>query len=371
MDESWHLLHVFSTFSTGGPQVRTSDIIQNLGTPFRHTILAMDNDYTCKDRLPTSLPVVYSDWQIPKKRTFHNILEIRKFLLKIKPNLLLTYNWGAIEWVMAHCFASVCPIIHSEDGFNQDEFFRQKPLRIWTRRIFLPHCNCVVVPSHTLENIAKNIWKLPSSKVLYVPNGIDYAKFYTERHKKTPGSPAVVGFVSGLRPVKNVGRLIQAFNRLPVEARHELWLIGEGPSRKELEQLAQQGPHAAQIKFLGHAPDPSKFFKQMDIFALSSDSEQMPICMVEAMAAGCAILSTDVGDIRDLVSHPNREFILPLGDDVAYARSLAYLVDHLDHCQWLGAENQQKCRENYTKAQMMKDYLRIYQSLLEKKEIKK
>ncbi len=365
---SWHLLHVFSTFNIGGPQVRTSDIIQNLDHRFRHTILAMDGQYLCKGHFDPSkkIDILYSDLILPKKNTLKNVLTITQLLKQIKPNLLLTYNWGAIEWVMAHYFAPVCPIIHAEDGFNHDELKKQKLSRVYIRRLFLRHCNLIIVPSYNLENISKKIWKIPQSKVCYIPNGIEFHKFFCERSEQnlSKSSGQVVGIITALRAVKNIGRLICAFNQLPTPTPHQLWIIGDGEERSKLENIAQYGRNHSQIKFFGKIDDPSLLLKKIHICALSSDSEQMPISILEGMAAGCAILSTDVGDIKNMVSLENQDFVIPLENESSYYYALSHLLENYELCQILGQKNQQKCLSEYTKSQMMEKYQKIYLSLL-------
>jgi len=61
-----HLLHVFPTFGIGGAEARTADIIQKLDTNFSHTIIAMEDDYSCSSRLGLNIPIVYSDWRVDR-----------------------------------------------------------------------------------------------------------------------------------------------------------------------------------------------------------------------------------------------------------------------------------------------------------------
>src|SRR5690606_37031312 len=96
-------------------------------------------------------------------------------------DLILSYNRGAMDAVMAHTvfrdFHSLPPLVHHEDGFNEDEARRLKPSRNWYRRIALGRASALVVPSRRLEEIALQAWQQPPAKVWRIANGIDTAAY--------------------------------------------------------------------------------------------------------------------------------------------------------------------------------------------------
>src|SRR5208282_2175481 len=123
----------------------------------------------------------------------------------------------------------------------------------------------------------------------------------------------------------NFPRLLRAFR---IATRHlpaRLALIGDGPERPVLERLAGDLGIAERVHFAGHIIAPAPFYGAFDLFAVSSDTEQMPIAVIEAMAAGLAVASTDVGDVRTMLAPENASFIGPL-DDAALAGSLLALL---------------------------------------------
>ncbi|NUM36299.1 MAG: glycosyltransferase family 4 protein [Candidatus Brocadiae bacterium] len=364
MKKKYHLLHVFSTFKTGGPQVRSCDIIQDLGEEYRHTIIAMDGNYEAKARIPENIMVDYVELSLPKSNanTFSIIFYLRDLLKKLKPDLLLTSNWGTIEWAMANSLRRICPQIHWEDGFGPEEIIRQKKRRIWTRRIFLPRCSFVVVPSRLLENIALNIWKLPANRLLYIPNGIEQSKFFLSDFSCKQHQ--IVGIVTALRKIKNIPRLVEAFSDLPCKE-SRLWIVGDGEERQNLERLVQEKNISSRVQFWGHQDDPSQIIRQMNVFALSSDSEQMPISVLEAMASGCAIVSTDVGDVKVMVCEENQDFIVPKEDKNLYCQKLQRLLEDKELCSFLGKKNQEKCAREYNKKQMLEIYKSLYHKAIE------
>jgi glycosyltransferase involved in cell wall biosynthesis len=104
---------------------------------------------------------------------------------------------------------------------------------------------------------------------------------------------------------------------------------------------------------------PEAVLGEFDIFALSSDTEQMPNALLEAMAAGRAIAAVDVGDVKDIVCEANREFIVERDDAPAFARALTRLLRDPEKRRALGAANRQRAVDEFSQERMFSAYSRI------------
>ncbi len=111
---------------------------------------------------------------------------------------------------------------------------------------------------------------------------------------KQPGE-LWLGTLAGLRAVKNLPRLVRAFAAMP-EA-WQLVIVGEGPERDAIRDEAIRLDIGHRVHLPGFVAEPAKAVGLFDLFALSSDSEQMPISVIEAMAGGLAVVAPRVGDI--------------------------------------------------------------------------
>ena len=220
---------------------------------------------------------------------------------------MLTSNWGTIEWAMANRVA-VVPHVHLEDGFGPDERDVQIARRVRTRRLFLAG-RTVVVPSRTLERIATGQWHLNPARLRYIPNGIDLTRFQATG-PKPPGAVPVIGTVATLRAEKNIARLLHAFAAAAGGSRARLVVVGDGPERAALETLGRELGIGGQVTWVGHRPDPAELLRHMDVFALSSDTEQMPISLLEAMATGLPVAATDVGDVGAMLPDEQRPYVV-------------------------------------------------------------
>jgi L-malate glycosyltransferase len=282
-------------------------------------------------------------------------------------DLVLTYNWGAMDAVAARrCQPAGQPrLIHHEDGFNVSESERLNTKRNLFRRLMLPTVERLVVPSQRLEHIAYNVWKQPEKRVVRIPNGIDISR-YAEAPEigsipgftRAPGD-VIVGTLAGLRGVKNLPRLVRAVAAQPPHVK--LVIVGEGPERGAIIAEAQRLGIAERVLLPGFLAEPHRYVGHFDIFALSSDSEQFPISLVEAMAAGLPAVSTDVGDVKTMVSPDNRNFIVPLTDDAGFADALSKLESDLGLRTQIGGANRALAKVIYDEAAMIETYRTLYQ----------
>lgn len=363
--ESRPILHVFATFGIGGPQVRTADIINSFGLQYRHSIAATDGDYACRSRLLPDAAVDFLQLDVRNKVLPGRLFAIHRSLRRVRPRLLLTYNWGAIEWALANTISPVCRHIHLEDGFGLEEANRQLPRRILFRRIALARTDHVVVPSETLANIAKRTWKLHPEKVFHIPNGIDWSQF-----AQLPGVEAKLGFrrstdelivgtVAPLRPEKNLEFLLECFAAIAMQFNAKLVIVGDGSERPKLAQLAQTLDIADRVHFTGHVEAVETVLTYFDVFALTSRTEQMPISILQAMAAAKPIVSVDVGDVSLMLSPENRSFVASRDDQSAFRKALTRLLEDPAARAHIGAQNQAHVQGHYPQDRMLEAHRKL------------
>lgn len=349
------LFHIIPTFALGGAQVRICQVMNHLGTRYRHAIVALDGQFKARRRLNSDVDLV----EIRCDRSTNPLVMARRLRILLnqhRPDMVLTYNWGAIDGVVAALMRPRIPVIHTEDGFGIEEAVRQKKRRILTRRLLLPHATCVVAPSHRLLSIMRDQWHLPEDKTFYIANGIDSRRFIPERRHVGSGE-IVIGTAAQLRPEKRIDRLLRVFARIARGRKIRLEVAGDGPEINALRETATALGIAAQVRFLGNVDDISQFYRGLDIFALTSDTEQMPYSVLEAMAAGLPIVSTDVGDVKNMVSSENRRFVVQEGKLV---QSLTCLSEDVELRTIIGEQNRIHSRNRYDLNAMLRDYESLY-----------
>jgi glycosyltransferase involved in cell wall biosynthesis len=293
-----HILHLHSTFNLGGKEARAVRLMNAFGDRARHTIVsAMPDQLSARESIDKGIKyeIAQDPPPLSGKPSVTRYETISKFMRRF--DLVLTYNWGAIDGVMAaRVFGKgLPPIVHHEDGFNADEAVRLNVMRNMYRRIALPAANALVVPSETLEGIALRHWGQPAARLRRIANGIRTGLYAGEPDpkaipgfEKRPGE-TVIGTIAGLRPVKDLPMLVRAVAGM--SGRVRLVIAGEGPERQAILDAAQAMAMEDKLILPGFLPEPHRYIGLFDIFALTSKSEQAPISVIEAMAAGLAVVA--------------------------------------------------------------------------------
>ncbi len=331
----------------GGAQARFCAVANHHGPALRHAIVAMNSDLTCRARLRMDLEVRYPEVGVRPGDWLGNVNRFATLLRRLRPDVLLTHNFGSIEWALAASLPGWHGRhVHVEDGFGPEERERQLPRRVWARRLALRRA-VVALPSRVLVGLARTVWRLDETRLRYVPNGVDLARF-APGPVEAAEAGVVVGTVAGLRPEKNLARLLHAVAQVPAV---RLLVVGDGPERPALTALAQSLGLGERVAFPGLMANPEQAYRSMNIFALSSDTEQMPLSLLEAMAAGLPVAATDVGDVAGMVAGDNRRFVVPR-DTAALAGALQELAADAELRQALGTVNRAKAAEEFDQARM-------------------
>lgn len=363
------ILHAHSTFSLGGKEARAVRLMNAWGEAAEHVVLsAMPDRLGARDAIDPAVRVAFPKDAPPLagRPSPARLRALAKFMQGF--DLLLSYNWGAFDAVMARRLFggghSLPPLIHHEDGFNEDEAERLKPSRTLYRRIGLPAAARLVVPSERLERIARSVWKQPESRILRIANGIPVERFGGAPTASIPGldrqaDEIVVGTLAGLRAVKNLPRLVRAFAAM-ANANSRLVIVGEGPELGRVLAEARACGVAERLILPGFLPGPACYLGHFDIFALSSDSEQFPISLVEAMAAGLPVVATAVGDVPAMVSDENRPLIVAPSDENGFAAALDRLAGDAGLRGAIGRANRAKSARRFDERAMIDRYARLY-----------
>jgi L-malate glycosyltransferase len=363
------ILHLHSSFSLGGKEARATRLMNLMGARAEHVLLsavpealgartAIDAGVTAHFPGDEAAPPLHGK---PGPRRYRALARYMQGF-----DLVLSYNWGAMDGVMAHRmlapFMKLPPLIHHEDGFNEDESIRRNWKRSGFRRLALPTAHALVVPSDLLMGIARSEW---GAQARLIRNGIDLAAYRAPPDVAIPGlersdGDIIIGTVAGLRAVKDLPALVHAAAPLPPHVR--LVIVGEGPERAAIAAAADACGMADRLVMPGFMAAPHRWIGHFDVLALSSRSEQAPIAVIEAMAAGLPIVSPAVGDVAAMVAPENEDFIVPQGANLTQA--LAHLTDDAHLRRSIGAANAARAALLFDEATMVAAYDRLYSDAL-------
>ena len=176
---------------------------------------------------------------------------------------------------------------------------------------------------------------MPADRIDLLRNGVNvdqFAPLDCDSRRQTRAAlgladdAVLVGTVGSLTPIKEQCALVRAVARAaPLLPEVRLWIIGDGPLRKELERLVHAEGVADRVRFLGWREDVSTLLGCMDVYVCSSASEGMNNALLEAMACGVPIIATSVGDNAVLVRDGREGLIVRRGEDQALTGALVTL----------------------------------------------
>ena len=360
------ILHCHSTFALGGKEARAVRLMNAFGAAAEHVVLsAMPDRLEARAAIAPGIKVDFPEGapSLQGKPTPGRMWRLSRYMRGF--DLVLTYNWGAFDAVMANRLFGGAPLVHHEDGFNEDEAVTLKSRRNLYRRLGLPGAFRLVVPSERLEKIALRAWGQTPARVVRIPNGVPVERFVAKPapgaipgFERAPGE-IVIGTAAGLRKVKNLPRLVRGFAAMRHKAAR-LVIVGTGPESEAIADEARARGVAARLLMPGFLADPAQWIGHFDIFALSSDSEQFPISLVEAMAAGLPAVATAVGDVASIVSDDNPPHNVAPEDEPPFAAAHHSLADRDDLRRAIGAANRERAVACFDEKKMIAAYAKLY-----------
>ena len=213
---------------------------------------------------------------------------------------------------------------------------------------------------------------IPPGRITTIRNGIDVAAYRDAvpapgvRAAALGGEwPWVVGTVGSLYPVKGHAGLLRAYRivreRVPGTG---CVIAGRGPLQDALRDEARRLGVEDGVRFLGFRGDVPGVLAALDVFALPSLSEGLPLAAIEAMAAGRPVVATDVGGTREVVVDGATGFLVPAGDPAALAERLVAVLREPALAARLGAAGRARAAREFGVARMVDRYAGLYDRLL-------
>jgi len=207
--------------------------------------------------------------------------------------------------------------------------------------------------------------RLPARKVRVIPNGVDTERFRPaveeglaiRQQLGIPTTAPVCGIVAALRPEKNHLLFLRAaalVSRLRPDA-HFL-IVGDGPEREKLERTVRDANLGRRVHFLGSRADIPQVLPAMDVLALTSHNEALPVSILEAMACQIPVVATRVGSVAESVRHSETGFLVAPGDAEAMADHWRCLFDDTAKARRLGVTARQWVQNRWSLDHMVAGY---------------
>jgi glycosyltransferase involved in cell wall biosynthesis len=300
---------------------------------------------------------------------------VRELLKELKPDVVHTHQIGALFYVGPAARREKVPIVIHTEHINNVAKSPTLNKKIRTRLLwalagsFADRFCCV---SDDVAQAARAYGTVARRKVCVVLNGIDTAAFDSAgdsealaRRLGIPAGVPLIGTVGRLNEVKRQDLLIRSFARIrDIDPMPHLLLVGDGPEADSLRALAGALGVADRVHFAGYQARPEHFLHLMDIFALSSRLEGMPLAILEAWAAGRPVIASRVGGVPAIVTDGETGILFESGDEVALTEAISRLLADPAGARRLADAGKRLVRSRYDLHVMASSYAEHYRLAL-------
>lgn len=366
----WSIVHVLSSFGVGGQERVALDLAigqQQRGHKVSVISLAPPPDGAMADEFREHGIAVDRVEKRGEGIDLGLVPRLARTLRRLGAQVVHTHNPLPLIYGAPAARLAGAAAIHTKHGRNPSG--RGNRL---LRRAAAQLAHAFVAVSETTAEQARDMHDAPRARMHTIANGIRLDRYHPDVEARAAarvelglGDAFVVGHVGRLDSYKNQAMLVRAMAPM-LTSRVRLVIVGDGPSRSEVEAAVAALPEPRWVVMTGRRMDVPRLMPAFDVFALSSQTEGLPLVVPEAMAAGLPVVTTAVGGIPTVIEEGETGLLVPV-DEVALRTALQELLEDPDRARGMGARAREVALERYSSDRMVDAYLSLYQNAISKR----
>jgi glycosyltransferase involved in cell wall biosynthesis len=384
---------VIARLNMGGPALHVSYLSAGLRDRGYETTLVAGNvspgeqsmAYVAEEQDVPVLLMPHLHREISPVQDLLATFRLAKMIREQRPHILHTHTAkaGAIGRLAAVLAGGARPpiVVHTFHGHVLRGYFGRYRTAIFRglERALARVADTLIAVSPEVRDDLVALGVAPAEKFTVIRLGIELdervaaAREARERTRRIMGVPDhrfLVGWIGRMTGVKRGADVLRAFRLLRdlgIDA--NLCMVGDGPERAQLEQLAGELGLMHDCLFPGYQEDVAPFFAAFDAFVLPSGNEGTPVTAIESLASGCPVVATRVGGVPDVVQDGVDGFLVEAADLEAFADRLARLAGDLELRARMGAAGRERVLPRYAVERLIDDVDDLYRRLLERKGV--
>lgn len=369
------IMHFVDNMGRGGLENGLVNLIHRLDpAQFEHVVFSMRRLGFSADLLPDRVRVIC----LEKKETDLPIQapSLARSIREVRPDIVHSRNWAAVEAVMAARWERSPAIVHSEHGLDAGTD-KEPWRRTCFRRLAFELADRVLCVSHHLGQLHARRTGYRKDRMTIIHNGVDTRRFFSDpaaraRMRRELGiaeDDFCIGCVGNLTPVKDHATLLRAIEGIARACPNwRVVLVGDGPERSRLEAFVREHDGwAERVSFLGLRDGVPELLNAFDVYVLCSLTEGISNSLLEAMATGLPVIATAAGGNPEVAVDGDSGLLFPVGDDRRLMDHLIELRTETERRTELKERALRRVREEFSIDSMVRNYEQVYSSLAQRK----
>jgi glycosyltransferase involved in cell wall biosynthesis len=358
-----NVCHVSMSLQTGGLERLLVDIARRVNRDKFHLHYAVLTDI---GHPAEEIKQLGFDVQQMNTKGIRKIAQIKNMVKYFRENqiqLVHTHNtYPHFYATIAARLAGVPVVVNTQHGRGCGPNLQAK----WQFSLANLMTDRVLAVSEDAQKLCSKQDSWNKSKIETLWNGIDLSKF--AYHGPKEKGPAIT--VCRLSPEKDIATMIRAVAIVvKQEPKFKLRIVGEGKERKKLELLTHELEMQDHIEFLGERQDVPQLLKESSLYLGSSLTEGISLTLLEAMAVGLPIVTTNVGGNPEIVAEGVTGRLVPAAQPEKMAEAICLMLQMKQQWSVMGQKSRQRVEKNFSLDRMIHDYESLYTTILREKHV--
>jgi sugar transferase (PEP-CTERM/EpsH1 system associated) len=372
------ICQVLHGLEIGGAEVLAARLARRLGRSFRFRFVCLDEVGTLGRALADE---EFGVWLLNRKSGLDAgcAWRLARLVSRERVDLLHVHQYTPFVYAMlARLVGRRRPVMFTEHGRFHPDY--RRPKRVAFNRLMLRSTDRVVAVGEAVRQALVANEGIPRDRIEVIYNGIDLETFESRGddgaavHDVRSAVRREIGAgpheflvlqVARLDYLKDYPTAVRTIARLAdASPTVKLAIVGEGPERQRIESEIRRCGVEGRVRLLGRRQDVPRLLAAADALLLTSISEGIPLTVIEAMAAGLPVVSTDVGGVPEIVEEGATGLLVPSANDEQLAERLLRLARDPGLCRDLGARGRARARQQFSEEQMHSAYVRLYEEML-------
>ena len=391
MSQQIKIIRIQSRICIGGPATHTTLLSSKLGKDKFDTVLVGggiekgEADFTEFARNNGVKTVIIEEMSrnISLRNDVVSLIKVYKLIQQVKPTIVHTHTAkaGTIGRVAAF-LAHVPLIIHTFHGHAFHSYFsplKSKMFVLIERMLGCITDKIIVISQKQFQEICGQYRIAKADKIQIIPLGLELNKFLNDTQKDkhslefrtnwgVPSDAILIGIVGRLAPIKNHVMFLevaqQVLQTAPCNMKLKFMIVGDGELRTDLEDYVTKLGIDKYVIFTGWQTQMKVVYDSLDIVALTSLNEGTPLTLIEAMASGKPVITTNVGGIPDLVTDGYSGILVPPNSPDIFANRLIELLKNKAMRDMLSVNGRNIVIQKYHYSRLIRDIEELYEQLL-------